>query len=94
MANYGVNMWDGTSKLEVGYDNPTVIIDNVTRQQNVISYDPPIVTGFTVKFSESLSKTYPQRAGVTRLTCATYYNPISQVNATPYAMGWIVMEVG
>ena len=59
-----------------------------------MSYDPPIINGFTVKFSDSLVKTYPQRSGVTRLTCATYYNPISQVNATPYALGWIVMEVG
>lgn len=91
---YGVNVWDGAGKLEVGYDNPTVIIDNVTRQQGVISYDPPIITGFTVKFSDSLIKTYPQRSGVVRLTCATYYNPITQVNQTPQAAGWIVMEVG
>lgn len=91
---YGVSVWNGAGKIEVGHDNPTVIIDNVTRQQGVRSYDPPIVNGFTVRFSDSLVKTYPQRSGVTRLTCATYYNPITQINQTPQAAGWIVMEVG
>lgn len=94
MADYGVNTWNGSNKLVVGYDNPTVVIDNVARQINVISYDPPRVNGFTVQFSDSLVKTYPQREGVKRLTCATYYDQVVQQNAEPYAMGWIVMEVG
>ena len=91
---YGVQVFDASGRLVVGVDNPTTIIDTVTRQNGVVSYDPPIVTGFTVKFSDSLSKSYAQRSGVSRLVCVGMYNAISQTNSLPYCVGWTVLEVG
>lgn len=91
---YGVNVWDDAGRLSVGFDNPTCIIDSVTRQDGVVSYDPPIVNGFTVTFSDSLSKSYAQRSGVSRLVCVGMYNAISQTNSLPYCVGWTVLEVG
>jgi hypothetical protein len=92
---YGVDIFDQNGVKMVGFDNPTTIIDDVARQINVVSYDPPLVNGLTVTFSNSLSKTYPQRSGVVRLVCIPYYdNFSSQINAAPYCMGWLVLEVG
>lgn len=92
--SYGVNVWDDAGRLAVGFDNPTCIIDTVARQNNVYSYDPPIVSGFTVKFSDSFSKSYSQRSGVTGLVCVGMYNDIAQQNSLPYCTGWLVLEVG
>lgn len=90
---YGVQVFDASGRLVVGFDNPTTIIDTVTRQDGVVSYDPPIVNGFTVTFSDSLSKSYAQRSGVSRLVCVGMYNAISQTNSLPYCVGWTVLEV-
>lgn len=91
---YGVDIFDQNGVKIVGFDNPTTIIDDVARQINVASYDPPLINGFTVTFSDSLSKTYPQRSGAVRLVCIPYYDNITQLNASPYCMGWLVLEVG
>lgn len=92
---YGIDVFDENGVKVVGFDNPTTIIDNVARIYNVMAYDPPVVNGFTVKFHDQLIKVYPQRDGVRGLTCLAYYNDLSgQQNATPYCMGWYVMEIG
>jgi hypothetical protein len=82
MASYGVQVFNEAGVQVVGFDNPTTIID------------PPIVTGFSVKFHDSLIKTYPQRSGVQRLVCIGRYSALSQLNARPYCKGWLVLEVG
>lgn len=95
MSVYGVQVFNDAGVQVVGYDNPTVIIDNVARIQNVVAYDPPLVNGFTVTFHDALVKSYPQRDGVARLVCVGYYDQTEgQVNAAPYCMGWLVIEVG
>lgn len=91
---YGIDVFDANGVKLVGFDNPTTIIDNVARIDGQIAYDPPIVTGFSVKFHDSLIKTYPQRSGVNRLVCIGKYSALSQVNARPYCIGWLVLEVG
>ena len=91
---YGIDVYDANGVKLVGFDNPTVIVDDVARIQGVVAYDPPIITGFSVKFHNSLIKNYTQREGVSRLVCIGYYNQIgSQINAAPYCMGWLVLEV-
>lgn len=95
MASYGVQVFNEAGVQLVGFDNPTTIIDDVARLSGQIAYDPPIVTGFSVKFHDNLIKTYPQRVGVARLTCIGYYEQVgSQINAQPYCKGWLVLEVG
>jgi hypothetical protein len=94
MASYGVQVFNEAGVQLVGFDNPTTIIDNVARIDGQIAYDPPIVTGFSVKFHDSLIKTYPQRSGVQRLVCIGRYSALSQLNARPYCKGWLVLEVG
>lgn len=91
---YGIDVFDGNGAKLVGFDNPTTIIDNVARIEGQIAYDPPIVTGFSVKFHDSLIKTYRQRSGVNRLVCIGKYSALSQLNARPYCIGWLVLEVG
>lgn len=91
---YGIDVFDANGTKLVGFDNPTTIIDNVARIDGQIAYDPPIVTGFSVKFHDSLIKTYPQRSGVNRLVCIGKYSALSQLNARPYCIGWLVLEVG
>lgn len=91
---YGIDVFDANGTKLVGFDNPTTIIDDVARLSGQLAYDPPIVTGFSVKFHDSLIKTYPQRSGVNRLVCIGKYSALSQVNARPYCIGWLVLEVG
>lgn len=91
---YGIDVFDANGTKLVGFDNPTTIIDDVARLSGQLAYDPPIVTGFSVKFHDSLIKTYPQRSGVNRLVCIGKYSALRQVNARPYCIGWLVLEVG
>lgn len=91
---YGIDVFDANGTKLVGFDNPTTIVDNVARIDGQIAYDPPIITGFSVKFHDSLIKTYPQRSGVNRLVCIGKYSALSQLNARPYCIGWLVLEVG
>lgn len=91
---YGIDVFDANGTKLVGFDNPTTIVDNVARIDGQIAYDPPIITGFSVKFHDSLLKTYPQRSGVNRLVCIGKYSALSQLNARPYCIGWLVLEVG
>lgn len=91
---YGVDIYNSEGVKLVGFDNPTTIIDDVARIQEVLAYDPPLISGFTITFHGQLVKTYQQRQGVTRLVCIGYYDQIgSQINAAPYCMGWLVLEV-
>lgn len=92
--SYGIDIFDSNGVKLVGFDNPTCIIDDVARIEGQVPYDPPIVTGFSVKFHDSLVKAYPQRSGVARLVCVGKYRALTQLNSRPYCTGWLVLEVG